>query len=58
MTINSLTINTQGAYWQQKIIRFPVRADGYIPVRYFGSASAQKCAVQLALDELHNGSRG
>ena len=24
-----------------------------IPVRYFGSASAQKCAVQLALDELH-----
>ena len=26
-----------------------------IPVRYFGSASAQKCAVQLALDELHGG---
>lgn len=24
-----------------------------IPVRYFGSASAQKCAVQLALAELH-----
>ena len=23
-----------------------------IPVRYFGSASAKKCAVQLALDEL------
>ena len=23
-----------------------------IPARYFGSASAKKCAVQLALDEL------
>ena len=29
-----------------------------IPVRYFGSASAQKCAVQLALDELHGGGAG
>lgn len=29
-----------------------------IPVRYFGSASAKKCAVQLALEELAAGKRG
>ena len=46
-----LQVNALSHKYYYRIIDTARRND--IPVRYFGSASAQKCAVQLALDELH-----
>lgn len=46
-----LQINALSHKYYYRIIDIARRND--IPVRYFGSASAQKCAVQLAMDELH-----
>ena len=48
-----LQVNALSHKYYYRIIDTARRND--IPVRYFGSASAQKCAVQLALDELHGG---
>ena len=46
-----LQVNVMSHKYYYRIVD-AARKNG-IPVRYFGSASAQKCAVQLALDELH-----
>ena len=48
-----LQVNTMSHKYNYRII--DTARKNNIPVRYFGSASAQKCAVQLALDELHGG---
>lgn len=45
-----LQVNAMSHKYYDRIID-AARKNG-IPVRYFGSASAKKCAVQLALDEL------
>lgn len=45
-----LQVNAMSHKYYYRIIDVARRHD--IPVRYFGSASAKKCAVQLALDEL------
>ena len=45
-----LQVNAMSHKYYSRIID-AARKNG-IPVRYFGSASAKKCAVQLALDEL------
>lgn len=49
-----LQVNALSHKYYYRIIDAARKND--IPVRYFGSASARKCAVQLALDELHRGS--
>ena len=46
-----LQVNALSHKYYYRIIDTARRND--IPVRYFGLASTQKCAVQLALDELH-----
>ena len=46
-----LQVNALSHKYYYRIIDTARRND--IPVRYFGLASAQKCAVQLALNELH-----
>lgn len=46
-----LQVNAMSHKYYYRIVD-AARKNG-IPVRYFGSASVQKCAVQLALDELH-----
>lgn len=48
-----LQVNALSHKYYYRIIDAARKND--IPVRYFGSASARKCAVQLALDELHSG---
>ena len=45
-----LQVNAMSHKYYYRIINAARKHD--IPVRYFGSASAKKCAVQLALDEL------
>ncbi len=45
-----LQVNALSHKYYYRIIDAARKGD--IPVRYFGSASAKKCAVQLALDEL------
>lgn len=45
-----LQVNAMSHKYYYRIIDAARKND--IPVRYFGSASAKKCAVQLALDEL------
>ena len=45
-----LQVNALSHKYYYRIIDAARKND--IPVRYFGSASAKKCAVQLALDEL------
>ena len=45
-----LQVNAMSHKYYYRIIDAARKHD--IPVRYFGSASAKKCAVQLALDEL------
>ena len=45
-----LQVNALSHKYYYRIIDAARKHD--IPVRYFGSASAKKCAVQLALDEL------
>ena len=46
-----LQVNALSHKYYYRIIG-AARKNGIL-VRYFGSTSAQKCAVQLALDELH-----
>lgn len=45
-----LQVNAMAHKYYDRIIDAARKND--IPVRYFGSASAKKCAIQLALDEL------
>ena len=45
-----LQVNAMSHTYYYRIIDVARKYD--IPVRYFGSASAKKCALQLALDEL------
>ena len=51
-----LQVNAMSHKYYYRIIDAARKHD--IPVRYFGSASAKKCAVQLALDELVAGKSG
>ena len=50
-----LQVNAMAHKYYDRIIDAARKND--IPVRYFGSASAKKCAIQLALDELAAGKK-